>query len=362
MKQKTVFLLVTIVCIITCHSASAKVWRVNNISNYNGSNLWGDNAGGSAVYPVFAEIDEAVNFAEVLAGDTLHIEGSLVTYATATVTKRLVIIGAGYFLTENPNTSNNFYPAHVNDIILSYLAGQSSSGSRVMGVWANSIGVQDVNDIVIKNCKIDGAINFTGFDIFNVQVLKNYIEAGNGGAFAYNGSNGGLDVIFNNNICKKTLHIPAVSSLLECKNNVFDCPEAPVGQFSIDMHTLSFQNNILKNPDATTNLNDGTNLNVSYNTAASPDQFGTANNNIVADMSALFVNPALNSSDGDYKLNSGSAQGSDGTERGAFGGLNSQNRYSLSGLGPIPVIYDISTSGVSDAGELPVTIKARAIQ
>lgn len=106
---------------------------------------------------------------------------------------------------------------------------------------------------------------------------------------------------------------------------------------------------------------------MSYNIGASATQFGTANNNIaVANMDNLFVDAATNSPDGDYQLKPGSAgsnNGSDGTDRGVFGGLAITNRYTLSGLAPIPVIYKIITPGVTTpAGDLKVTIMARTIK
>ncbi|MEP6844563.1 MAG: hypothetical protein ABI861_01100, partial [Panacibacter sp.] len=51
-----------------------------------------------------------------------------------------------------------------------------------------------------------------------------------------------------------------------------------------------------------------------------------------------------------------------GTERGVFGGAATINRYTLSGLAAIPVIYQVSTSGVATPTGLPVTIKARTIK
>jgi len=85
--------------------ADATIWRVNNRSNYNGSTLYGENFGGSPAYPVFAQINQAVAFGIVNSGDTIHVEGSTTTYDFATITKQLVIIGTGYLLTDNPNTS-----------------------------------------------------------------------------------------------------------------------------------------------------------------------------------------------------------------------------------------------------------------
>lgn len=152
-------------------------------------------------------------------------------------------------------------------------------------------------------------------------------------------------------------------SLLQCNNNVFDLPP---NSNAIQITTGSFQNNILKSINATVNINNNTNLNVSYNIGTAASQFGTADNNIVVpDMSVLFADPATNTTDGDYQLKPGSAgsnNGSDGTDRGAFGGVAITNRYALSGLAPIPVLYNITTTGVTDATGLPVTIKARTIK
>src|SRR5450432_1009367 len=87
--------------------AGATIWRINNKSNYNGSTLYGENFGGSPAYPVFAQISQAVAFGIVNNGDTLHVEGSTVVYDFAIITKRLVIIGPGYILPNNPKTSDN---------------------------------------------------------------------------------------------------------------------------------------------------------------------------------------------------------------------------------------------------------------
>ena len=69
---------------------------------------------------------------------------------------------------------------------------------------------------------------------------------------------------------------------------------------------------------------------------------------------------------GQYQLQSGVAgnvPGSDGAERGAFGGIAPSNRYTLSGLAAIPVIYDVSTTGVSQAGTgMTVQVKARTVK
>jgi hypothetical protein len=119
-------------------AAHAKVWRVNNASNYNGVALWGDNLGGTQTNPVFEQINQAVAANFVLAGDTLHIEGATAVYENAALSKRLVLIGPGYFLSENPNSSNILLEAKTGSI--NFQVG--SSGSELIGIYvASSSGI-----------------------------------------------------------------------------------------------------------------------------------------------------------------------------------------------------------------------------
>lgn len=102
---------------------------------------------------------------------------------------------------------------------------------------------------------------------------------------------------------------------------------------------------------------------VAYNIGTLSTQFGTADNNLVVPaIATLFVTSA--SPDGAYQVANGSQannSGSDGSDRGAFGGAAAISRYTLSGLAAIPVIYGVSTPGAT-SGNLPVTINARTIK
>ncbi len=358
MKQKITCLLVIATGFF--FRAEAKIWRVNN--NANATN--GSNYGGTAAYPVFQQLfgnsaNNAAGSNLVQAGDTVHLEGSTIDYDGGSLSKKLVIIGPGYFLNENPNTSNNVLPAILNAI--SFNAG--SSGSQLIGVHIgdNTGGVNiTVSDILIKRCQIDYAVSVL-FAISDIKIIQNFFaRASTANMISTNTGGFPTDFIFDNNIVLGTLVLPVGYTMLECKNNVFAGP-AITGSPSLRLYAGSFQNNILTNPAATVDINGGTNLNVTYNTAASATPFGTASNNVVvADMTTLFV--TTGSSDGKYQLKAGSAPGADGSDRGAFGGAAVTSRYTLSGLAPIPVIYDISTSGVATAAGLPVTIKARTIK
>src|SRR4051794_40792250 len=99
--------LVIILCLLSFQQTYAKIWRVNNNSNYNGSSLWGDNFGGTATFPVFKQIADANNSNLVSAGDTIYVEGSTANYEAVTINKKLAIVGPGFFLNENPHVSND---------------------------------------------------------------------------------------------------------------------------------------------------------------------------------------------------------------------------------------------------------------
>jgi hypothetical protein len=361
MKKEKLLIALAAVAALFVENVDAKTWRVNNKSNYNGTSLFGDNLGGTASYPVFKEVNNAVTWGATVNGDTTHLEGSTTIYAQAVITKRLVIIGPGYFLTENPKTSNNVLDAKIAQVLFN--AG--SSGSQLIGVNNVSAGntgdriYMNVNDILVKRCRIENDIEIAS-SINGAMIIQNFfpnVQEANairttGNSFYVYPS----DVVFNNNIVQKTLIW--AGPILQCNNNVFD---GPANLLNLQFSTSEFKNNILKPVNATVSINGGSNLNVTYNTGTAANQFGTANNNVVvADMTTLFV--TAGTSDSKYQLKAGSAPGSDGSDRGAFGGAVASSSYTLSGLAAIPVIYTITTSGVAGASGLPVTIQARTIK
>jgi hypothetical protein len=370
MKTNQLFFNMVVLCTALLFSVMAvaqTTWRVNNQSNYDGATNFGENYGGTPSFPVFKQINDAVAYPNVIAGDTLHIEGSTIKYSDATITKQLVIIGPGYFLTENTKVSNNTYDAKINRIVFD----TGSEFSQVIGMnlasstSSTSGRIQNkVNNITIKRCRIERDIAFDT-ELNGFFILQNFFTNDDTNAIRISTSSSHIppqDVIFNNNICEKTLVWTGqnyTGTLLECNNNIFN---GPANELNLEFNAGSFQNNILRAPGITANINSGTNNNVQYNTVSLSSVFdGTTENLWVPNMATLFV--ADETTDGSYQLQSGSTSnvvGSDGAERGAFGGVVPTNRYNLSGLGAIPVIYELVTTGVSEAGTgLPVSIRAR---
>lgn len=344
------------------------------ISNYNGTTLFGENVGGTQLKPVFSQLNQPNGYNDVASGDTIHLEGAVANYNAVSLTKKLVIIGPGYFLPDNPNTSNDLLEAKLDYIYFDDIVGSSSEGSQILGVHITNspgISIYNISNITIKRCRIDYSI-YVGYDNSNIFIVGNFFSNINSNTTpAINVSSVGFPAsfIFNNNISQRVLALFSGSTIYvatECKNNVFDCPALSGGNYSIKMFCNNFLNNILKTPGATVDINNGvTGSGVDYNISASASgQFGTGLNNIVvANQTTLFVTSLSN--DGKYQLKAaspGSGNGSDNTDRGAFGGLSPTSKYTLSGLAAIPVVYDIKTSGVADATGLPVIIKARTIQ
>ena len=98
--KKLLFIAAAFAVSFICQNAQAKIWRVNNTSNYNGTTLWGDNLGGTSNNPVFAQLADAntSNIVAVNSIDTLHVEGTNIVYNEVQFSKKVIVIGTGYFL------------------------------------------------------------------------------------------------------------------------------------------------------------------------------------------------------------------------------------------------------------------------
>ncbi|MEP7107922.1 MAG: hypothetical protein ABI760_08065 [Ferruginibacter sp.] len=376
MKKKQLHLLLSVALLVfSTHQAAAKIWRVNNKSNYNGTALWGDNYGGTAAYPVFAQVNQAETFGIVNIGDTLHVEGSTIVYNFGTINKRLVIIGTGYFLTDNPATSNSTLATKIEYIVFN----SSSQGSQLIGVDivnngnnADGFVYVSANNVTVKRCRIERAVRFETL-LTDVFIIQNFFpNTFNTNCIATNGNNAFVPptgIVFNNNICQKTLlwgsplaNPTTFWPISQCNNNVFDGPDN-LATPNLSFTTSEFRNNILMPTNAVVNISASPGV-IAYNIGTLSTQFGTTNNNLVVPaITTLFINSV--SRDGMYQVAQGSQannSGFDGADRGAFGGAIVTSRYTLSGLAPVPVIYEINSSGVADASGLPVSVKARIIK
>ncbi|MDN3671133.1 hypothetical protein QWY93_17610 [Echinicola jeungdonensis] len=322
-------------------SVFAKVLRVNNQETSNPEQN------------TFASLEEAYSYA--VSGDTLYIEGSNISYGSLTIEKKIVLIGPGYFLSENEGETFHKQNAQVNRINFS----NGSSGAKVFGlsvsagfsprlnINVDNIGifgcyfpgstilfsVSNLNDIVIHGCF------FTDFPFsfgFNIAPPQNYLISNNifQKGFLIKDNNSGT--IVNNVIGESTFNV-GLNSTVQIHNNI-----------------------LLGEDESEAVFPDGGGSNVSYNISVA-GQFGNENGN-QSNVTAqdIFI-LGETTSDSQYMVREGGpadGTGKDGEDLGPFGGVKP---YKLSGVPDLPVVYDFSTSGFgTPEDQLPVQIKVRA--
>src|SRR6185503_16285219 len=123
--------------------AHAKIWRVNN---------------NTGVVADFTTFTAAVNSASVLNGDTIHIEPSATSYGGATISKRLVVIGAGYLLNPAAGGNAGLQVSTNTSMLASLTILDGANGSRFSGIYLENtvtIGVSaSTYNLLFEKCNI----------------------------------------------------------------------------------------------------------------------------------------------------------------------------------------------------------------
>ena len=312
----------------------------------------------------------------VAPGSIILLQPAANSYGQVTVNKLVSIIGAGYFLNQNPAPYTQANPAESIADLIVFAAG--SNGSMISGISFNSrntpypyqrIDVSNTSDITITRCFItrDGgsalmtATNASNIvarqcifyyttapqTVLNVKTGNNFqfyncLFDGAGNSWGVTGDLPSTAVLFKNCTFRNYLGgvLPAGITNITYINNVI---------FS----TLGAGTAI---PAAAATNNIG---NVSFSSG------GGANITNAKEEDVLVLNTDANiiSLDGKLSLKAGSAAvnyGNDGKNAGAFG---SSDSYVLSGIPVIPNIYLAETVGAATgSGGLKIRIKAKANQ
>jgi hypothetical protein len=311
--------------------ALAKIWRVDS----NTSNA-----------ADFRTLSAANASSEVQDGDTLYVAGASTGYGNVTFSKRLVIIGPGYFLGDNPNTQA--YPVAASAGTVTFSAG---SGESVMTGMSTSDIYISASNVTIKRNYVLGRVNLgSAASINNAIIVQNYIT---GRITHWTSIYNGQSIIVANNIVMGEGASVAMNSHSGyswiVQNNVL--------AGSVTLHNATFENNILRSgtftPSQTTvqnNLCNGTQL----------EGLGIGNLLNVT-MDNVFLSQTSGSTDGRFQLKETSpakGAGTNGADCGAFGG---PSPYVLSGIPSIPNIYYFTAPAVVPRTEgLQVRIKARS--
>jgi hypothetical protein len=326
MKTKTFTLVMILALSFAYVNVSATVWRVNATPNSD---------------PDFTTIQAAHDDAAVLAGDTLYLEGSTFSYGALSISKQLTIIGNGYFLGENPDTQHNISPSKISTVYCyAGCEGTKFTGCTFLApvyIYTNNLTFER-NYFDYGNQQIYSQANCS-----DILILGNYFYSHTSWTnLGFNQTHSNI-LVANNFFTGTVIVSPNFNGIFA--NNIFSRP--------ITIYNSTLVNNIAH---STVNLD---NCLVTYNIGTGT-QFGNQNGNQENVLTAdLYVGATGNSTDGQWQLKVGSpaiGAGEEGTDIGIFGG---ESPYVLSGLPPIPAIYDLDAQSLP-TNTLDVTVKAKS--
>ena len=121
----------------------------------------------------FKQIKSAHDSTAVAAGDTLYVAGSEDHYSQFTITKPLVIIGPGNWLSQNPNTQANILTVNISTLNI------EAAGTIIKGIVVTSQLNINASNITIKNCWMsDLVINREpgSRSLSNGVIMQNYVH------------------------------------------------------------------------------------------------------------------------------------------------------------------------------------------
>ncbi len=260
----------------------------------------------------YATLTAAYNAA--VNGDTIYLEGTVYDYGSLSIYKKLVIIGTGYYLTQNPETQANINPSTVTTLY--FYAG--SSGCKVLGLTISStfyIGAT-LQDFIVRRNYI-GSLYNAASSVTNCYFEQNMIFSATGQF---------LNTLFRNNFMNSS-SLTSNNTTLFLYNNVF---------YNASFIMAQCKNNIMYGGGTFTNCD-------LLNNIGSGLQFPVGNGNQQnVNMSNVFLcytGCGAYAPDAAFQLKVGSpaiGAGSNGEDCGMFGGTDP---YVLSGMPPIPAIY-----------------------
>lgn len=336
--------------LLTAFSAQAKIWRINN------------NAG---VVADFTSFNAAAGSASVAAGDTLYFEPSTAVYGTGsfTLTKRLVVVGPGFFLDPaNASTPGNAgLQVATEDSELSFFRmGAGSDGSKFLGITlSGSTYMNGASNVIFEKVYFPAGIYFESGTNDAVSFRKCFFNNG------VNISSSGTVVITNfvceNNIFYNGAYITLTT--LTGSGNIFR-NNSIVGGNPFTLVNSYVANNIFGTGSQTAFTNCTIKNNLFQIAQALP---GTATGNqLSVNMANVYVGGTTGSLDSRTDLKAGSPALAAGLTIGSVitpdcGAFGATDPYKLSGIPNIPTIYALTVpiSIPSGSATMNVTFSTR---
>ena len=354
--MKKTFIACCILLTAMAHTATARIWRVNN-------DLTRD--------PDFANIGAAVTAAA--PGDTIHVEPSATAYANFILNKPLVILGNGYFL-NGGNLQANKDSSVVNGLSIdSTSVTANGSGSIIAGiVFGGSISLlHNVRNITITRCQLVSQFNVVAYDraASGISVTKCFLQS-----FVTESTvTAPVNITFENNIFSAATGVSGSTIVLGnnfsglFRNNVVNQNVA-----SCTLNNFYIANNVFSNATLAA-LNGGNNIirNNSFAAATVTNVTNGADGNQTnVAMAPLFAGN-LATGYGDTRFQtvaatslraSGETIGGITPDRGAYNTVTTTDTYRTSGIPAIPTIYSLTVpiSIPPTAVTMDITVSTRS--
>lgn len=365
MRTKFYFLFV-LACAL-CIQANAKIWRLNN----NGAGTLPLIV--SPDFPSSTTLQQAHDNASVANGDTIHLEQSPTSYGNCVFTKRLVVIGAGYFLNLNPKTQvNQSFGSIVGNLTLQ---NAGSAGTVITGLTQNAASQWFVgaNNVTISRNYLTYAANArlligsgSAATCDNVSIYQNFIN-GSSNTYCMQTASGTTGNITNLNIIGNIIGGVYGINMGTNASGILKNNTAVTTYNSLVVANMYVVNNMSQSSNAAYN-NQFDNCTIEYNMGSyashfiSPggagNTFGSGNQTVAAAGWNLLGG---SSTDGAYQLTASSPAkgvGKSGDDMGAFG---SSVPYKLSGIAAVPNVYAMTIGAIAaGATSVSVTVSAKS--
>lgn len=330
-------------------------------------------------------------------GDTIYIHGSPFLYPSISISKRLVVIGAGF----NPNNQYG-QPTNITDITLFRDAGSNNaSGSVITGVLTSRLEISGLmsNNIRLMRNRFTSYLNLSGGSpagfadgwVLTNNIFESYLNGGAGTRTDVSATN----IVIANNIFTASSYLYRFNSntiLVDHNiflgggasgnlwnlynviftNNIFTRTSGSIFAPGSSAPVLCTFNNNLSNLTtiADANFSPSTNFVNTYLGTGGGSNFGGSNFVGVDPLYTSVASLNVYATIGNYRLQSSSSgknAGTDGTDLGIYGGSYPFPSGGALGSGydtsPMPAIPQVTEMNILNSslpanGTLNVTVKA----
>ena len=322
-------IITSLIAILLTTTIQAKIWRVNNNPGIKGD---------------FTTADQAATYAS--KGDTIHFEPSIYSYGSVKLTKKLILIGTGYFVSGPPTISQT----SINTPFLGVITLVSGADSSVIMVNNKGIMLNHALHVTIQRCYIDSSeltIYHGGY-----LTIQNCFINGVGIFLGDNikAMNGCSEVTISNNICDYINTDKFSNNISILNNTIMDQTGIPLVCINCNLTNNIVANKGFSNLINCTIYNDLFANGMSMSNCILSNVISGINMNKVLLNSGILSTSGKAYNDNGFQLvpgnqfqNPAQSGGIHGEDLGAFGGLNP---YIQAVQPPIPAIYYLNADSL----------------